>query len=238
MVSFIAWPWWPLSVNFSTLFLLGLGLPNWMPASFFLLQIKFRMFWHLFGFFFLNCDMETHSLGLKNLLLFVLMSINCIIPPFLTFISFWFGFLGYGHISPATNTGRAITIIYAIFGIPIFLILLADFGKLFTRGIKFVWAFVRRLYYTGSLRRVRKQPQVQVNFHIHALSISHVNHTIRNDVSQLQLFFPLLLNTANDAEHEYCIWFRNISTSKSGGKRGGFGATTHGNITHIWRRLG
>lgn len=70
---------------------------------------------------------------------------------------------GYGHISPSTNTGRAITIIYAVIGIPIFLILLADFGKLFTRSIKFVWAFVRRLYYTGSLRRVRKQAQVQVN---------------------------------------------------------------------------
>lgn len=52
---------------------------------------------------------------------------------------------------------------YAIIGIPIFLILLADFGKLFTRGIKFLWAYVRRLYYTGSLRRVRKQAQVQVS---------------------------------------------------------------------------
>lgn len=78
----------------------------------------------------------------------------------ISFVLFWYS--GYGHISPVTNTGRAITIIYAIIGIPIFLILLADFGKLFTRGIKFVWAFVRRLYYTGSMRRVRKQPQVQV----------------------------------------------------------------------------
>lgn len=43
-----------------------------------------------------------------------------------------------------------------------FLILLADFGKLFTRIIKFVWAYVRRLYYTGSIRKVRKQAQVQV----------------------------------------------------------------------------
>ncbi|KOX73074.1 TWiK family of potassium channels protein 18 [Melipona quadrifasciata] len=64
--------------------------------------------------------------------------------------------IGYGHISPSTNTGRAITIVYAIFGIPMFLIILADFGKLFTRGIKFLWAFVRRLYYTGSCRKVRR----------------------------------------------------------------------------------
>lgn len=72
-------------------------------------------------------------------------------------------FPGYGHIYPATNTGRALTIVYAIIGIPMFLILLADFGKLFTRGIKFLWAYVRRLYYTGSIRRVRKQAQVQVS---------------------------------------------------------------------------
>jgi hypothetical protein len=47
--------------------------------------------------------------------------------------------LGYGHISPRTASGQMITIIYAVFGIPIFLILLADFGKLFTRIIKFIW---------------------------------------------------------------------------------------------------
>lgn len=69
--------------------------------------------------------------------------------------------IGYGHISPSTDTGRAITIVYAIFGIPMFLIILADFGKLFTRGIKFLWAFVRRLYYTGSCRKVRRTVPVQ-----------------------------------------------------------------------------
>ncbi|XP_040166949.1 uncharacterized protein LOC120902336 isoform X2 [Anopheles arabiensis] len=69
--------------------------------------------------------------------------------------------IGYGHISPSTTTGRALTILYAIIGIPIFLIVLADFGKLFTRGIKFMWAYVRRLYYTGSVKKVRKTAQVQ-----------------------------------------------------------------------------
>lgn len=37
-----------------------------------------------------------------------------------------------------------------------FLILLADFGKTFTRGLKFLWAYVRRLYYHGTCRKVRK----------------------------------------------------------------------------------
>ncbi|XP_050304647.1 TWiK family of potassium channels protein 18-like isoform X2 [Anthonomus grandis grandis] len=68
--------------------------------------------------------------------------------------------IGYGHMYPKTNTGRALSIVYALIGIPLFLIALTDFGKLFTRGIKFAWSFVRRLYYTGSCRNVRKNSGV------------------------------------------------------------------------------
>ncbi|KAF7279884.1 TWiK family of potassium channels protein 18-like isoform X2 [Rhynchophorus ferrugineus] len=68
--------------------------------------------------------------------------------------------IGYGHMYPKTHTGRALTIVYALIGIPLFLIALTDFGKLFTRCIKFLWSFVRRLYYTGSCRKVRKNAGV------------------------------------------------------------------------------
>lgn len=34
-------------------------------------------------------------------------------------------------------------------------------GKLFTRSVKFLWAYVRRLYYTRSCRRIRKQQQIR-----------------------------------------------------------------------------
>lgn len=69
---------------------------------------------------------------------------------------------GYGHLYPTTITGRVLTIAYAIIGIPLFLIALTDFGKLFTRAIKFFWSFVRRLYFTGSCRKARKRAHVQV----------------------------------------------------------------------------
>ncbi|XP_018326230.1 uncharacterized protein LOC108737689 [Agrilus planipennis] len=72
--------------------------------------------------------------------------------------------IGYGHITPQTTTGRALTIVYAIIGIPLFLIALTDFGKLFTRGIKFVWSFVRRIYYTGNCRRARKTAHMKEIF--------------------------------------------------------------------------
>ncbi|KAJ8947384.1 hypothetical protein NQ318_017747 [Aromia moschata] len=70
--------------------------------------------------------------------------------------------IGYGHLYPTTLTGKVITIVYALIGIPLFLIVLTDFGKLFTRCIKFLWSFVRRLYYTGSCRNVRKTAHVQI----------------------------------------------------------------------------
>ncbi|XP_063707753.1 uncharacterized protein LOC134836478 [Culicoides brevitarsis] len=69
--------------------------------------------------------------------------------------------IGYGHIVPKTTAGKALTIVYSIIGVPLFLIILADFGKLLTRIIKFLWAYVRRLYYTGTCKKVRKQSQVQ-----------------------------------------------------------------------------
>nr|XP_027215112.1 potassium channel subfamily K member 18-like [Penaeus vannamei] len=58
----------------------------------------------------------------------------------------------YGHIAPSTNAGRALTIVYAILGIPIFLILMADFGKLFTRLLKALFVFVKKLYRTATAR--------------------------------------------------------------------------------------
>jgi hypothetical protein len=49
--------------------------------------------------------------------------------------------------------------------------LLADFGKLFTRGIKFQWAYVRRLYYyTGSYRKVMKIYIIDYNYNSMAVA--------------------------------------------------------------------
>uniref|UniRef100_T1IHU8 Potassium channel domain-containing protein n=1 Tax=Strigamia maritima TaxID=126957 RepID=T1IHU8_STRMM len=63
--------------------------------------------------------------------------------------------IGYGNVVPCTDYGRGLTIVYAFFGIPLLLIILADLGKVLTRAIKFGWSFVRLFYYTGSCRRLR-----------------------------------------------------------------------------------
>ncbi|XP_044312398.1 potassium channel subfamily K member 9-like, partial [Drosophila rhopaloa] len=69
--------------------------------------------------------------------------------------------IGYGYITPKTDLGRSLTIVYAIIGIPMFLIVMADLGKPFTRGVKFPWRYVRRLYYTRTCRRIRRQQQIR-----------------------------------------------------------------------------
>ncbi|KAL5022084.1 hypothetical protein ScPMuIL_001239 [Solemya velum] len=64
--------------------------------------------------------------------------------------------IGYGHIAPITDLGRLLAIVYAVVGIPLAMIVLADLGKRFTLGLKYLWAFVRRYYQTGYCRKIRK----------------------------------------------------------------------------------
>lgn len=65
-------------------------------------------------------------------------------------------FAGYGHVVPKTDAGRVASIIYAFIGIPLLLMVLTDLGKLFTRGIKFVFKLFRKLYYNRQLRKMRE----------------------------------------------------------------------------------
>jgi len=53
--------------------------------------------------------------------------------------------IGYGHIAPATTAGRVATIVYATIGVPLCLIVLAEFGKLFTRLLKALYSIPRRM---------------------------------------------------------------------------------------------
>ncbi|TKR60471.1 hypothetical protein L596_027714 [Steinernema carpocapsae] len=53
--------------------------------------------------------------------------------------------IGYGHIYPMTPLGRMLTMVYALCGIPLVLLVLQDLGKLLTVGMKYPWYQFKRL---------------------------------------------------------------------------------------------
>lgn len=78
----------------------------------------------------------------------------------LFFSSTIFTTIGYGHVVPKTDAGRVASIIYAFIGIPLLLMVLTDLGKLFTRGIKCVFKYWRKLYYNRQVTKMRRATTV------------------------------------------------------------------------------
>jgi len=81
----------------------------------------------------------------------------------LFFSSTIFTTIGYGNIVPKTMPGQIATIFYAFFGIPLLLMVLADFGKLFTHGIRLIYKYWRLFYYTRSYSAVRNYSKKSKN---------------------------------------------------------------------------
>ncbi|VDL76007.1 unnamed protein product [Nippostrongylus brasiliensis] len=53
--------------------------------------------------------------------------------------------IGYGHIYPITNAGKILTMIFALFGIPLVLLVLQDIGKMLTISMKYPWFQTKRI---------------------------------------------------------------------------------------------
>ncbi|XP_055939384.1 potassium channel subfamily K member 18-like [Argiope bruennichi] len=72
---------------------------------------------------------------------------------------------GYGNIAPKTNWGKLVTILYAIFGIPLMFLYLTNIGNILAKSFKFVYGrlcFRRKL---GDHRRRRQQQLEQYQIH-------------------------------------------------------------------------
>ncbi|XP_071531996.1 two pore potassium channel protein sup-9-like [Panulirus ornatus] len=48
--------------------------------------------------------------------------------------------IGYGHISPHTDFGKMMTIIYTIFGMPVFLLYMANMGDILAKSLKWIYS--------------------------------------------------------------------------------------------------
>ena len=60
----------------------------------------------------------------------------------------WFVFIGYGHISPVTFSGRLFCIFYAVFGIPLNIITLKVYGETINKIIAFgIASFERKFFH-------------------------------------------------------------------------------------------
>lgn len=50
------------------------------------------------------------------------------------------GFAGYGNICPKTKWGKVVTIVYAIIGMPLFLLYLSNIGDILAKSFKWTYA--------------------------------------------------------------------------------------------------
>ncbi|XP_021362018.1 potassium channel subfamily K member 4-like [Mizuhopecten yessoensis] len=62
--------------------------------------------------------------------------------------------IGYGNIVPMTSIGKIFAIVYAITGIPLAMIVLAELGRKFTIGLKLLLVIIRRFNRLRDCRRV------------------------------------------------------------------------------------
>ncbi|XP_076317607.1 TWiK family of potassium channels protein 18-like [Tachypleus tridentatus] len=114
--------------------------------------------------------------------------------------------IGYGNISPSTNTGRAATIVYAFFGIPLMLMVLADLGKLFTRVIKLVYCYIKQFYHTGKCQKIQRVARKDKNHIVQCMTVklNHDNETCPTspvvDPEKTSSSFIRVMGRTNDVE--------------------------------------
>lgn len=86
---------------------------------------------------------------------------------------------GYGHIAPVTRLGRAVSMGYAFIGIPLLLMVLADLGKLFTRFIKNIFKYARKIFFAKRLKKVRQAGRrATIVPQVSAMQLHNLSHVL------------------------------------------------------------
>lgn len=65
-------------------------------------------------------------------------------PASLMFCLSVFSMIGYGHMTPKSSWGKIATIIYAIFGIPLYIVYFMNMGRVFAKSFKFLYRAMYR----------------------------------------------------------------------------------------------
>ncbi|VDM58909.1 unnamed protein product [Angiostrongylus costaricensis] len=77
--------------------------------------------------------------------------------------------IGYGNLVPTTTSGRVACIIFALFGIPLLLVTIADIGKFLSEFLSFLYKS-----YRAFKRKIRKQSR-RISHHYRSSSQSHAS---------------------------------------------------------------
>ncbi|KAG0726751.1 TWiK family of potassium channels protein 18 [Chionoecetes opilio] len=65
-------------------------------------------------------------------------------PASLMFCLSVFSMIGYGHMTPTTEWGKIATVIYAVFGIPLYIVYFMNMGRVFAKSFKFLYRAMYR----------------------------------------------------------------------------------------------
>ncbi|KAL7639527.1 UNVERIFIED_CONTAM: hypothetical protein RMT77_010028 [Armadillidium vulgare] len=60
-------------------------------------------------------------------------------PASLMFCLSVFTMIGFGHMTPKTNLGKIVTILYAVLGIPLYIVYFMNMGKIFAKSFKVIY---------------------------------------------------------------------------------------------------
>ncbi|GFW58203.1 TWiK family of potassium channels protein 7 [Trichonephila clavipes] len=102
--------------------------------------------------------------------------------------------IGYGHVTPKTQVGKVVTILYSLIGIPLTLIFLANIGDLMASVFRYAYSRLCCRWCRGTRRRYEYTPEAvaQMGGRLPPLSSDHVGEEIYMPTSQIQI--PILLN--------------------------------------------
>lgn len=89
---------------------------------------------------------------------------------FIMYLNNYFYFAGYGNIYPRTPEGKIATIVYAIIGMPLFLLYLSNIGDIMARSFKWIYAkcclcrCCPGVAKRRAIRKIRREQKMQADY--------------------------------------------------------------------------
>ncbi|KAG8175727.1 hypothetical protein JTE90_002361 [Oedothorax gibbosus] len=102
--------------------------------------------------------------------------------------------IGYGHVTPHTQLGKIVTILYSLIGIPLTFIFLANIGDVMASGVRYAYSRLCCRWCRGQRRRneYNREMVAQMGGRLPALSTDDVGNESFMPTSKIQI--PILLN--------------------------------------------